>query len=135
MWGFIPTALHRVVGLGICKCLVFVPDHVVALSVHWWARNEERRREASHGVCSSPLQGSRGWRHPFVWVNWATGYVGGSIVGSSVTVQGDLLVMRLDCGDVWVAVSHWRRRVKRRGSLRDDTSTTEARKKWIDLTE
>ena len=81
--------------------------------------------EKSHGVYSRPLQGSRGWRHPFVWVNWATGYVGGCIVGSLVTIQGGLLV----------AVSYWRRRVRRRGSLRDDTSTTEARKKWIDLTE
>lgn len=65
-----------------------------AVGVRQWVKNGERRRTASHGV------GPHGWRHPFIGVNGATGHVGNNIAGSLVTIQGRLLVMCLECGDV-----------------------------------
>ena len=55
------------------------------------------------------------------------------MAGYLATVQGELLVKRLDCGDVRVAVSHRRRRVRRRGSLGVETSATGATKNGLTL--
>lgn len=71
-----------------------------AVGVRQWVKNGERRRTASHGVHPRTLQGPHGWRHPFIGVNGATGHVGNNIAGSLVTIQGRLLVMCLECGDV-----------------------------------
>lgn len=72
--------------------------------MRWRAGNTERGREASHGVYTRPLQGSYGWRHPLVRANRVTGNVGNGIVGSSVTIRGDLWVVHLDWWDGLVVV-------------------------------